>query len=179
MFERHARSVFWFFRNKVGDSAAEDLLQETFLACVQTRDRFRHDAEFRTYLFAAARSRLLNYLGRAVPKEARIEPAVTSIHALGLSFGSILDKQAADRRLLAALRRLPLDLQIAIELYYFEDLRGDDLARVLGVPRPTARRRLQQARKLLRDHLAEDLGADEATSTNLESWARRLRERTG
>jgi RNA polymerase sigma factor (sigma-70 family) len=180
LFERHARALFWFFRTKVGDAAAEDLLQETFLACIKNRDGFRHDAEFRTYLFAAARSRLINHLQRVAPREARIEPEATSLADLGVSFGSVLDKQAADRRLLAALRQLPLDLQIAIELFYFEELRGEEVADVLGVPRPTARRRLQLARKQLREALArvgEDPSAIETTITDLQSWARRLRER--
>ena len=54
LFERHFPGLFWFFRNKAGESA-EDLVQQTFLSVVESRDRFRKDASFRTYLFTVAR----------------------------------------------------------------------------------------------------------------------------
>lgn len=153
LFERHARSVLRFFRNKVGDTAAEDLLQETFLACVSASDGFRGDAEFRTYLFTAARSRLHNYLGRVAPKRAMIDFGVDSVEDLGMSPTAALAQRDDDAALHDALRKLPVDLQVAIELYYFEGLGGEDLAQVLGVARPTARRWLQRAREELRRHL--------------------------
>ncbi|MFO0633263.1 MAG: sigma-70 family RNA polymerase sigma factor [Nannocystaceae bacterium] len=61
LFDRYFDAVFRFFRNKVADHA-DDLVQQTFLALVQARDRFRGDSSFRTYLFTAARSKLFNYL---------------------------------------------------------------------------------------------------------------------
>jgi len=153
LFERHARSVLRFFRNKVGDTAAEDLLQETFLACVRASDGFRGDAEFRTYLFTAARSRLHNYLGRVAPKRAMIDFGVDSIEDLGMSPTAALAQRDDDQALHDALRKLPVDLQVAIELFYFEGIGGEQLAQVLGVARPTARRWLQRAREQLRRHL--------------------------
>jgi RNA polymerase sigma factor (sigma-70 family) len=63
LFDRYFDALFRFFRNKVQEGA-EDLVQQTFLALVQSRDRFRGDSSFRTYLFTAARSKLYNYLER-------------------------------------------------------------------------------------------------------------------
>src|SRR6185436_6575853 len=53
LFERHFEALFRFFRNKAGDQA-EDLVQETFLACL-SGPAFRGEASFRTYLFTVAR----------------------------------------------------------------------------------------------------------------------------
>ena len=53
------------------------------------------------------------------------------------------------RLLLEALRRIPLDLQIAIELHYWEGMSGPDLAQVLDIPEGTVRSRLRRAREPL------------------------------
>lgn len=178
LFERHARSVLRFFRNKVGDGTAEDLLQETFLSCVQASDGFRGDAEFRTYLFTAARSRLHNYLGRVAPKRALVDFGVDSVEALGLSPTAALAQRDDERALLHALRKLPIDLQTAIELFYFEGIGGEQLAQILGVARPTARRWLQRARDELRGHLeaaGQSLEQIESHTGGVSRWADELR----
>jgi RNA polymerase sigma factor (sigma-70 family) len=54
---------------------------------------------------------------------------------------------------LAALHELPLDLQIALELYYWEELTVGEVAQVLEVPEGTVKSRLHRARQLLRERL--------------------------
>ena len=55
--------------------------------------------------------------------------------------------------MLAALNGLPLDLQIALELYYWEELSVVEVAAVLEVPEGTVKSRLHRARQLLREQL--------------------------
>jgi RNA polymerase sigma-70 factor (ECF subfamily) len=176
LFDRYFDPVFRFFRNKVTDGA-EDLVQQTFLACVQSRDHFRKDASFRTYLFTAARSKLYNYLERR-GREGAIDWGSTSCADLGVSPSAQLVQGEEHRLLLQALRRLPVDVQVALELYYFEQVRGPELAEVLGVPEGTVRSRLRRGRELLRAVLLElsATPADvESTMSNLEDWAAAIR----
>jgi DNA-directed RNA polymerase specialized sigma24 family protein len=63
LFERHFAAIRRFFRNKV-DHQVEDLVQRTFTACVEARDRFRGDSSFRTYLFAIAHNVLRDHIRR-------------------------------------------------------------------------------------------------------------------
>ena len=65
LFNRHFDSVCRFFANKAGNEV-DDLIQRTFLACVEGRDRFRGDASFRGYLFGVARNVLHARLQRLV-----------------------------------------------------------------------------------------------------------------
>jgi RNA polymerase sigma factor (sigma-70 family) len=181
LFDRHFDAVFRFFRNKVTEGA-EDLVQQTFLACVQARDGFRGDASFRTYLFTAARSKLYTYFDKRRREGENIDWGVASCVDLGASPSGILAKDAEQRLLLLGLRRLPVDLQIALELYYFEQLRGPQLAEVLDVPEGTVRSRLRRGRELLRariEELAEGPGQVESTMTDLEGWADGLRDAIG
>ncbi len=177
LFDRYFDAVFRFFRNKVADHA-DDLVQQTFLALVQARDRFRGDSSFRTYLFTAARSKLFNYLERRA-REGAVDYGVTSCEDLGISPTGVLARDQQQQHLLHALRRLPIELQLALELFYFERVRGPELAEVLGVPEGTVRSRLRRGRELLRERLLElSANADvvETTMSNLDDWAERVRQ---
>jgi len=176
LFERHFQSISRFFRNKV-DGPVEDLVQRTFLACVEGRDRFEGRSSFRGYLFGIARYQLLAYYrGRS----GAVEVEAVSVVDLGGSPSQALSGREEERLLLRALRRLPLDHQIALELFYWEGLKGEELARVVGVSPHTVRSRLARARAGLREaieRLADDPAVARSTLGDLEDWARRLRER--
>src|SRR4051794_26389001 len=63
LIERHFMAVRRFFLNKAG-CEVEDLVQETFLACVEARTRFKGQASFKTFLLAIARNQLLKHMSR-------------------------------------------------------------------------------------------------------------------
>ena len=152
LFERYSRKVYWFFRGKIDDATLEDLVQDTFEACLTATTQLRTADGFRAYLFSIARNRLINYVTRDAARAARFDPGVTSLQDLGLSPTAQLAVKERERKLLAALRELPLDLQIAVELHYFEQMSGSEIATVLGLPEGTVRTRLRAARQRLHDH---------------------------
>ena len=175
---RHFWGVYRFFRNKV-DEAAEDLAQRTFLACVEARDRVRAELSFRAYLFGIARNQLSLYF-RGHQRSARLfSPAETSVADLrGQPDRPLADRQE-QQALLLALRRIPVDFQIALELYYWEDLSVSEVAAVLDIPTGTVKSRLGRARRQLREQLeamALPNATLESTLSDLEQWARSLRE---
>lgn len=182
LFARHFDGVFRFFRNKV-DDAAEDLTQQTFMACVQARDRIRGEASFRTYLFSVARKRLYSYLRDNFRHPPEQELPRISIVEMGLASPS---RAVADREeqalLIKALRRLPIEMQVALELFYWEDLGVVEIAEVLDVPLGTVKSRLQRARARLNDLIAELAASDDlhrSTVDNLEAWVRGLQPHMG
>lgn len=59
----------------------------------------------------------------------------------------------------AALQKLTHDLREVVVLFYFDDLRSEEIARALGVPHATVRNRLMRARQQLRG-LLDDYAAD-------------------
>jgi len=179
LFDRYFEPLYCFFRNKVEDGAAEDLVQQTFLACLQAIAGFRGEATFRTYLFRAARSKLYDFIGAKYRKGDAIDPDVMSSADLGVmpSFAGTTREQ--HRLLLQALRLIPLELQIALELYYFEGMHAPELAEVLGLPEGTVRTRLRRGLQLLRERLDELTSGQrpiESTMTELEGWAAQIRE---
>jgi RNA polymerase sigma-70 factor (ECF subfamily) len=180
LFERHFDSVCRFFEHKVqGD--VEELVQATFLACIDNRDKFRQKSSFRTYLFAIARYQLYGYYRSKKRDGAALDFGVTSLVDLGTGAHSRIAKDQDQQLLLTALCSLPLDQQLLLELFYWENMEGAELADVFDVAPATVRTRLFRARSALRDRMAE-LAKDSARSLdlsveNLDQWARRLRDR--
>jgi RNA polymerase sigma factor (sigma-70 family) len=177
LIDRYFDAVRRFFQNKVAEGV-EDLIQQTFLACVQRRDQIRDPAAFRGYLFAAARSKLYDYLRVRMRASTVPDFEVSSITDAGVSPSAAIAAHEDERLMLLALRHLPVDLQIALELYYFERVRGRDLEVALGVPAGPVRSRLRRGLEMLRrwiDELADSPEVHRATSTNLERWAEKLR----
>jgi RNA polymerase sigma factor (sigma-70 family) len=174
LFERHYDALDRFFINKVGDRAG-DLVQRTFVACIEAAARFRGDSSFRTFMFAIARNQLLKHLRDHGRERDRLDPAITSICDLDPSPSVVAARREQERLLLAALRRLPLDEQIALELHYWEQLSATEIAAVLEIPVGTAKSRLRRARDRLEAALAGPDPARAATLDDLERWARDLR----
>ena len=81
--------------------------------------------------------------------------------------------------LLRALRRLPIDDQIALELFYWEGLSSREIGDVLERPDATVRTQLRRARLRL-ESLIETLSPDAslATSTTdgFDLWVDRVRD---
>lgn len=174
LLRRHFDSLHRFFSNKVGDEA-QDLIQRTMLALVKSRDRFRGDASFRTYLFVIARNELYSYLRSLRRERALFDPGEHSIHDAGASPSQVEVRRRENKLLFEALQRLPVDLQVALELFYWEDLEGKELAEILDVPLGTVKSRLRRGKELLKKHLERlaKTGAElEKTRGDLEGWAR-------
>jgi RNA polymerase sigma factor (sigma-70 family) len=174
LFERHIGMLSRFFRNKAGDET-EELIQRTFLACVESRDRLRDAAAFRTYLLRVARNKLYKHYA-AVRPAVELDAMSVSIADLQPSPSVVIAQRQRDRVLLEALRRLPLELQLALELHYWEGMSTAELAELLELPQGTVKTRLMRARTQLREAVAAAIVSgvpdeDEA----LDAWARSLR----
>jgi RNA polymerase sigma-70 factor (ECF subfamily) len=174
LFERHFPPVYGFFRNKTS-GAVDDLVQKTFMACVEGRDRVSASS-FRAYLFGVARNVLYGEFRNRRKQEA-VDFGVSSVHDLDPGPSTAVGKKEEHRLLLRALRRIPLNYQVALELYYIEGLRGPELAEILDVPLPTVRSRirrgLEQVKKEI-ERLASSPSLAESTAGGLESWAAEL-----
>lgn len=153
LFRRHFRAVRRFFRNKINEDDVDDLIQRTFMGCVEGKDRFRGDASFRTYLFATARKQLYQFLrtrGRMMRK-VDADLGVTSVAALGMTPSSVAAARQEHDILLRAFQRVPVEQQTILELSYWEDLSGPEIAAIFDISPVTARTRLFRARAALQE----------------------------
>ncbi len=177
LFERHFDAICRFFANKL-DRDVDDLVQRTFTACVEGKERFAGHSSFRTYLFGVAHNVLRSHLRTRKRETDRIDFGMTSVFDLGLSPAALLAEGHEQTLMLQALRRIPVEHQVVLELYYWEDLEAAELAEILGMPEGTVRSRIRRAKQLLEEQLSA-LGESDAlvksTISDLDSWARSLR----
>lgn len=169
---RHFTAVARVFRFKA-DEALDDLVQQTFLTCIERRDVVIAAGGLRPFLLGVAYNLLKRHFERRFGPRGRIDPMTTSMRDLeGDSPSSVVALAHEQASLIEALRELPLEQQLALELFYWEDLSAPEIATVLGIPEGTVRSRL----RLGRDRLRERLGAtDDAASDVVEARARQLR----
>ncbi|MGE0321241.1 MAG: RNA polymerase sigma factor [Polyangiaceae bacterium] len=175
LFRLHFDSIYRFFARKVRNDVA-DLVQQTFLGAAESRGRIHADSSMRAYLLGVAHNKLLMHF-RASSRDANLDFSTSSLLDVSPSPSEALAEKHELQLLEAALCRIPLELQIAVELYYWEELTGPQLAEVLGVPEGTARSRLRRGIELLRVALRELPASDERESSlaGLDAWAARLR----
>lgn len=182
LFARHFDSIYRFFRSKV-DDAAEDLTQQTFLGCVKGKDRYRGDASFRTYLYTIARNRLYSHIRDRQRRDAVLEVGQQSVADLGMGSATAhIAAREEQKLLLTAMRHLPLEMQVALELHYWEGLSVREIAVVIDTPEGTIKRRLQRARQRLDELIVELAASDElrrSTQANFDDWAKALRANLG
>ncbi len=178
LFERYYEPVARFFL-PTPDAGAE-LIQPTFLACIEGAAKFRGEGSFRSFLFAIAYRQLCrHYRDR---KGERIDLAEVSVAAMDPSPSQILIEGEELKLLLAGLRRIPVDCQVVLELLYWEQLTTVEMAAVLEIPEGTVKSRLRRGRALLRaaiEALASSPDLAGSTLMGLESWAGALRARVG
>jgi RNA polymerase sigma-70 factor (ECF subfamily) len=144
---RHFDAICRFFRSKLGDDV-EDLIQRTFLDLLEARRRGSIDS-VRATLFTIAHRRLLDHL-RTVYRRPIEELTSMSIADLATSPSGVVARNEEDRLLHDALRRVSLEHQVVLELAYWEELSGPEIAAILGVAEVTVRTRLLRGRQALR-----------------------------
>lgn len=185
---RYYGLIHRFFATKVAVTAdAVDLTQETFAACVGRKDMIRDPdpakiAEaFRRYLFGIAANLLKGYIGKKLKRARELDDfADVCVRDYVPSLHSIAVRRREELLLVTALRELPLDQQIAVELNMFEECSGSEIAALLGVPEGTVRGRLRLAKARLAQRIEQLSGTPEelqSTLTNVQAWALAIRRR--
>ena len=180
LFDRYFAMLSRFFRNK--GEPVDDLIQATLLGLLESQHSYRGEAPFRSFVFGVAYNTLRNHYRRAINDEARLDFGVSSIFDLAAGPSAALAKAQEQRLILHALRRIPVEHQVLLELYFWEPLSAAEIGAVLGVPEGTVRTRIRRAKELLRTALGE-LEAQprlvESTLGNLEDWARSIKNLGG
>ena len=174
--ERYGDALYRYAAARIGGrEPAEDLVQETFLAALQSRDRFQHRSSVRTWLFSILRHKIVDHYRRAqegrelIAAESAADADADTDEALKRFFTSgglwsnvpspwKSPEQALERDefwsvLDGCLGGLPRSLAQAFVLRELEEVDSERLCELLGLSPGNLRVRLHRARLLLRDCL--------------------------
>ena len=180
---RYFPRLMRFFRNKVHTvEDAKDLVGETMLACTRGRAEI-HGEDVRKYVFGVAMNKLREYYRKRV-KRAREEADFSELCVADFdtpgSPATVLARKREVQLLARALRRLPLDQQIVVELSHFEGHRAPAIAELLDVPVQTVYTRLRRGKQRLHEiisAMSDDPDLVQSTLVGIETWAVQIRNR--
>ncbi len=173
---RHYASIRRFFDLKV-THLAEDLTQQTFLAAVEGVERYRADAGFRAYLFGIARYQVLRTLRKQGRHEQAMRFAASAAPSKATSLSVVAARREEQQVLLMALTQLPTDLQIAVELFYWEGMSSTEIGAVLEVNPSTITTRLARARHVVQQYVVDMTRPGRVRDSlvgDLDGWQRSL-----
>ncbi len=161
---RHDRMrLFRFVHRRVGDPVeAEEIAQQAFVEAIGALERFRGEAEMRTWLYGIASKLISNYVRRAPARRYRFEsdaalmlqPAQTCDPSELAAYHSLLG------RVSGLLDQLPAEMRETLLMVLLDDVSYADAAQQLGIPVGTVRSRISRARAMLREGLAAEGAGD-------------------
>ena len=153
LFQRYSRPVHGYLTRLTGSpSAAEDLVQLTFLSVVRARGRFQAGARVKPWLYAIATNAARDWRRRRRPEELTEEGELpASVPA---------DEPAPrdvglERTVQRALAELPEGQRIPIVLHRFEGMSFAEIAEALGLTESAVKVRAHRGYARLRELLAE------------------------
>jgi len=119
---------------------AEDLTQETFARFFRTLSQYQHYGKAANYLYVIAGNLCRDYHRKQeeIPVEELPEQPVYQMEALDLR----MDVHRA-------LEQLPPELREVTILYFFQELKQKEIARILRIGLPLVKYRIRRAKELL------------------------------
>ncbi|HVM12123.1 MAG TPA: sigma-70 family RNA polymerase sigma factor, partial [Actinomycetota bacterium] len=178
LYARYADRVASFFGRKTS-ADVPDLVQRTFLKLFEAAKAGVEIGRVDAMLFTIARNELYDSFRRARREGDPFDPDAMTLEDQATRASQLLARREEQTLLLQALRRLPLDDQLALELYYWEELPMEEVARVLGATKSAAINRVHRARGALKAVLERLEARPELvreTISDLEGWAKSLKD---
>lgn len=129
---------------------AEDLTQETFARFFCTLRQYQHYGKASNYLYVIAGNLCKDYYKK--PEELPVE----EVPEQSICQMEVLTLQIDVHR---ALEALPSELREVTILYFFQELKQKEIARILGIGLPLVKYRIKRAK----EQLEQAIGKEDAT----------------
>jgi RNA polymerase sigma factor (sigma-70 family) len=149
LFQSYYGQVYAYcYRHTGHREAAQDLTQETFLRVVQSLDQYREYGKFANYLYVVAGNLCRDYYRRKL-----WYPIADYERQSQAQEAEEVEDRLAVRQ---ALEELEGEVREAVILRFYQQLRYQDIARILGITVSTAKYRVKQGTRQLSAFLKGD-----------------------
>jgi RNA polymerase sigma-70 factor, ECF subfamily len=154
VYRQHHVAVRAFAQRLVGDiEAAEDLVQDVFVALPTAVARFRGDCALRTFLVSIAVNHAKNHVRAAARRRAALSRFAREPEATSSDPQRDIERRQLGDRLMLALDELPLEQRVAVVLAEIEDRTSTEISTIVDAPEGTVRTRIFHAKRKLRELL--------------------------
>ncbi len=142
-------------------TAAEDLVQETYLRALAHRDQYTPGSNCRAWLFTICRNAFVKGAMRDAREVATDDAELEAMGAAALHgavaasdpSGAVFERTDVDDAVRKALDKLPDAYRMVVALVDIEDQSYEAVADILGIPVGTVRSRLFRGRRLMQQDL--------------------------
>jgi len=157
LMEEFQQSLIYFIHGYVHSlDSAEDLAEETFVELLLHKGRFRGQSTFKTYLFSVARHKAIDHIRR---EQRRLNLPLEEIAERGddaMGPEEQILAQEHGQEIAQIIGQLPKEYQEVLRLLYLEDLRYDEIARVMRKNTKQIDNLAYRARLALREALGKE-----------------------
>jgi RNA polymerase sigma-70 factor, ECF subfamily len=171
LFDRYHVPLFNFYAKLTGDrGSSEDLVQEVFLRILKYRRSYRPGTPFRAWMYQIARNARLDH-ARKHPADSEYSEAMAPV----ISFPDGAQQTQEAALLHRALMQLPEEKREVLILSRFQELKYDEIARLLGCEVGAVKVRVHRALQELRvlfQGLADGAGGKQRISMGPKTLSR-------
>jgi len=154
--ERHAERVFRSCARFCNDAQlGRELAQDTWVLVWQSRDKYRPEGNFSSWLITVARNHCRNQLRRRKTESTHDQASVVEEARSSAQLDALLVEERR-RRVRGALADLPSAMREALLLRYGEELSYDEMTAMLGAGESTLRSRVHHGLRKLKQKLEND-----------------------
>ena len=147
LFDRYQTPLFNFYTKMTQDRAmSEDLVQDVFVRILRYRQTYRPGTPFRTWMYQIARNARLDHVRKIRPETPFVSEPVARVS----SSDPAQQKQEAEL-LQRALMHLPEDKREILILSRFQELKYEEIARLIGCEVGAVKVRVHRALQQLRE----------------------------
>jgi RNA polymerase sigma-70 factor (ECF subfamily) len=145
------------------EAVAEDLVQEVFLAALDSLDKFRGDSQLYTWLRSIALHKINDFYRRQA-REPKPQNSSPDFNALMLeqtgdnepATFTMMESEEIRQSVHQALADLPQDYQEVLVLKYLKDMPVLAISQIMGRSPKSVEGLLSRARKAMRDNLGDN-----------------------
>ena len=164
LYERYGRRVFAIAVRMLNDPiGSEEVTQDVFMSVWRRGASYTSKkGKFTTWLFSIAHNRTIDELRKRRRDRSRENDDIDD--HLNIKSGDISPADAAVAqseyaKISAAMKKLPEEQQLVVDLSYFKGLTQTEIATKTGQPLGTVKTRMRLALKKLRTALNDEMGA--------------------
>jgi RNA polymerase sigma-70 factor, ECF subfamily len=148
----YGQSVLWLAYSYVKDkSLAEEITQDVFISCYEKMDTFREESSIKTWIYRIASNRCKDVMkSRAYKYKKLTQSLFDHYFSTDQTPEESFIKKSDENELSLKVLALPLKYREVIYLYYFENLKLDEISILLSIKTNTVKTRLHRGRELLK-----------------------------
>ncbi len=152
----YKEKLYWLIRRIVlGHDDTDDVLQNVFVKVWQNLDKFRGDSDLYTWVYRIAVNEAIAYVNKQKKYPNALKDNAEGL-TRNLESDNYFDGDELQEKLQKALEKLPEQQRIVFNLRYFDEMKYQDMAKVLNRTEGALKANFHHAVKKIEDFFSDN-----------------------